>query len=130
MKILFVCKGNVGRSQMAEALYKLLGNKNHEVFSAGITLSGPEESLKSIPADYVIKVIAEEGADISEAFRTQITPEMMDSADKIIVIVEESYIIPEYFKNNPKVKVWNVEDPKGTDLETHRKIKDQIKELI
>jgi protein-tyrosine-phosphatase len=34
MKVLFICKGNVGRSQMAEAFYNKL-SKNEEVFSTG-----------------------------------------------------------------------------------------------
>src|SRR3989344_5808999 len=33
MKILFVCRGNVGRSQMAEALFS--NYSNHKVYSAG-----------------------------------------------------------------------------------------------
>jgi protein-tyrosine-phosphatase len=42
MKILLVCRGNVARSQMAEALLKKEG---FEVQSAGTKLSGPEQPL-------------------------------------------------------------------------------------
>ncbi len=131
MKILFVCRGNVGRSQMAEALYKIYGDKTNEVSSAGTKLSGPEEPIMNLPLAFnVVDVIKEEGLDISTAVRNQVTPDMADEADKIILVVDDADPIPEYLKNNAKVTQWNVPDPKGTSLERHREIKDQIKELI
>ena len=45
MKILFICKGNVARSQIAEALFKKKFGDKYEVFSAGTEISGPEQPL-------------------------------------------------------------------------------------
>ena len=36
MKVLFVCKSNIGRSQMAEAFFNKF-SKNHKAISAGIS---------------------------------------------------------------------------------------------
>ena len=131
MKILFVCRGNVGRSQIAEALYILYGNKENEVFSAGTKLSGPEDLIINLPGvSHVIEVMREEGSDISAVVRNQVTPEMADLADKIILVVDDNDPIPDYLQNNPKVIRWNVADPKGASLEETREIKNQIKELI
>lgn len=116
---------------MAEALYKKFGNKNNKAFSAGTKLSGPEEPIKNLPLGFnVIDVIKEEGMDISECIRNQVTPEMVNDADNIVLVVDNKDPIPEYLQNNPKVITWNVPDPKGTDLETHRSVRDQIKRLI
>lgn len=132
MKILFICKGNVGRSQIAEALYKKKFGAEAEVFSAGSALSGPEQPIgELIPTiKEVLGVMSEEGIDVSMYVRKQMTEAMVNDADKIIAIVEDEVELPEYLSSTPKLVRWNIEDPKGKDLETTRKIKNQIKELI
>lgn len=132
MKVLFICRGNVGRSQMAEALLKKSVDDSYEVISAGTQLSGPEQPIGELsPAiDNVIEVMREEGVDISGNIRNQVTKEMADSADKIVLVVDERDPIPEYLVNNPKVIKWDVLDPKGQSLEFTREVRDQIKGLI
>lgn len=132
MKILFVCRGNVGRSQMAEALMIKMSDGKYNVQSAGIKLSGPEQPIGELaPAiNDVLEVMNEEGIDVSQKIRNQVTEEMVEDAHKIILVVDDSDPIPEYLENNPKVTRWNVLDPKGQTLEFNRKVKDQIKEKV
>jgi arsenate reductase len=131
MKILFVCRGNVGRSQMAEALFNKEANGEIEAISAGTKLSGPEQSIGVIAdVSNVLEVMKEDGLDISKNIRKQLTKEMADSADKIILTVDERDPIPDYLIENPKVIKWHVIDPKGQSLEFTRKSRDQIKGLI
>lgn len=132
MKILFVCKGNVGRSQIAEALFHKKWGSEHEVFSAGTAISGPEQPIgELLPGiQEVLDVMSEEGLDVSMYVRKQLMPEMVEQADKIIAIVEDEILLPDYLSASPKLTRWNVEDPKGKDLETTRRIKNQIKELV
>ena len=95
MKILFVCKGNVGRSQMAAELFtKYTGIK---AFSAGIKVFENEnQKLNEIPlAEPVIRFMKKEGIDVAENVRTQLTPEMVKEFDKMVVMAE-SDIIPDY----------------------------------
>lgn len=126
MKILFVCRGNVGRSQMAEGLFTKT-MPQHDVVSAGTKLSGPEQSLESLmPDNPVVAVMAEIGVDMSKSIRKQVTPEMAHDADKIILVVDEHDPIPEYLAQNDKTITWNVPDPKGQSLEFHREVRDQI----
>ena len=131
MKILFICKGNVGRSQMAEALMK----KSHpevEVISAGTQLSGPEQPIGELVPNIqeVLDVMNEEGIDVSSYVRKQLTEEMVNQSDTVVAIIEDEVALPEYLASSPKLIRWDVEDPKGKDVETTRKIKDQIKKLI
>ena len=136
MKILFVCRGNVGRSQMAEAIFKLLNDK-HEVSSAGTKVISPTtgesrhgQLLKDTRgAENVLAALKERGVEVGENVRTQLNPEMVKSADKIVVMAEPE-TIPEYLAQSPKMTYWEVKDPKGTSLEEHRAIMNQIEELV
>lgn len=131
MKILFICKGNVGRSQMAEALFRKKFGDEHEVISAGTTLSGPEEPISNISlAENVINTMKEEGLDVSNNFRKQLTSEMINDADTIVFMSDVFDPIPDYLLNNSKIINWNIDNPKGMDLAGHIRVKNQIKQLI
>lgn len=136
MKILFVCRGNVGRSQMAHELFKLLNDK-HETLSAGTKVVSPTtgesrhgQILKDTKgAENVILALREKGIDVSNKRRVQLDPGLVEWADKIVCMAEYE-TIPDYLLNSPKVAFWNIADPKGTTLEVHRLIIDQIEGLI
>lgn len=130
MKILFLCRGNTGRSTFAEGLYKKLASDT-EVASAGTKLSGPPQTLKSrLPkTQYVIDVMAEEGVDVSDYSRKSVTLKMVNEADLVINMAEPE-TVPDFISDHPNLITWTIKDPKGTSLEEHRKIKDEIKNKI
>ncbi len=114
---------------MAEELLKKEG---FEVKSAGTKLSGPEERLGNIAdlLEHVLMVMKEIGIDMTENVRNNVTPEMAEWADKIILVVDERDPIPGYLMNNPKAITWDVLDPKGQSLEFTRQCRDQIIGLV
>jgi arsenate reductase len=133
MNILFLCKGNVGRSQMAEGLFSKLYPDKAVVFSAGTQLSGPEQTLESLRpgTDNVIAVMKEEGIDVSERIRKMINDIALHPEDrntKVVYINTDE--IPELLLNGDRVIQWKIEDPKGMSLEDTRKIRDEIKAKI
>lgn len=131
MNILFVCRGNVGRSQMAEGLMKRLVGNLHEISSAGTKLSGPSQRLEELPlAENLIECMKEVGIDVSKSFRKEITPEMAEKADMIILVVDVDDPVPEYLASGSRTVRWTVNDPKGKDLDFHRKVRDQISDLV
>lgn len=133
MKILFVCRGNVARSQIAEVLLKNRTGNSFTVTSAGTKLSGPEEPLENLrPAlNEVIDVMREIDIDISQNIRRQITEVMVQDTDKIILVVDENDPIPDFLKNSPKIVAnWHVLDPKGKDLDFTRNVRNQISDLV
>lgn len=136
MKILFICRGNVGRSQMAAEVFKQLNN-NHEILSAGTKVVSPTtgesrhgQILKDTKgAENTIFVLQERGIDASGNRRTQLNPKLVDWADKIVSMAEQD-TIPDYLLNSPKAIFWKIIDPKGTALEAHKQILDQINGLV
>jgi protein-tyrosine-phosphatase len=136
MKVLFVCRGNVGRSQMAEAFFKQITSGNYLSQSAGIEARGSDgkdldgmllKDRKS--SEHVIESMKEIGIDISNNFIKRLTPEMVENADRIIVLVKPK-TIPEFLKSNNKVTYWNITDPDEQTLEFHKQTRDQIKKLV
>ena len=105
--VLFVCKGNSGRSQMAQAFFNKLCKPNRAI-SAGILLD------KSIHPQ-TIKVMKELGIDIKNQTPKQLTQGLMESADKII-ITNPSLVkyIPERYL--PKIEIWEIEGLLGKSL--------------
>jgi protein-tyrosine-phosphatase len=135
MKILFVCRANIGRSQVAEALFRHMVPTAH-VFSAGTKVVSKDgisrhgTLLKETPgAEKVLSVLEEIGIDHSKSLRTQLEEGMLADVDRIIVMAEPENI-PSYLSSHPKFVYWEVPDLKGTDIEFHRKMRDYIKNLI
>lgn len=125
--ILFVCKGNMVRSQIAEALYKKY--KDGDVMSAGILPNAEQRSgilLKDLDIDAWIRALNDkEGIDVSLNICKQVTKEMVDKAKKIVVMAKKE-ICPDFLKNRKDVIWWRDVKDNG-DIS---QIIDQIKTLV
>jgi arsenate reductase len=125
MKVLFVCRSNVGRSQMAMEFFRQFGAG--DTASAGTAVEKPGQKLKEREsATKAVVVMKELGIDMSENRRTQLTPTMPAGFDKIVVMAETE-ALPSWLHGNPKVEIWDIEDASGKTVEQARKIRDQIK---
>ena len=135
MKIVFVCRGNVGRSQMAEALLRKM-KPDLTITSAGTTVvNAPSGDKSGVALDsfdggrMVIEVLKEARADASHKTRVQLTEEMLTDADRIIVMAEKDKI-PDYLLNDPRMIYWQLADPMKTSIEGHRATRDEIQKLL
>lgn len=124
MKILFVCKANVGRSQMAEAFFNKLSKKNTAISAGTHVESDPDEHKEGFQK--VFSAMKEKNIDMPEVYRKQMTKEMFDSADKVVVITEKENL-PEYAKDSPKVTLWDVADGKGKSYEFVCNMRDEVR---
>jgi len=115
-EVLFVCVHNAGRSQMAAGLVGLRSHGRVHVRSAG---SDPADRLN--PA--VVEAMSELGMDLSREFPKPLTDEVVRAADVVITIGcgDACPIYP-----GKKYEDWEIEDPAGKDVETVRRICDEI----
>jgi arsenate reductase (thioredoxin) len=119
-EVLFVCVQNAGRSQMAAALMDVYADGRVHVRSAG---SEPADRIN--PA--VAEAMAELGADLSNEFPKPLDDEFVRAADAVITMGcgDACPIYP-----GKRYEDWELEDPAGKDLETVRRIRDEIAERV
>ena len=79
MNVLFVCKENAGRSQLAEHLFNASVVGLHEARSAGTTPRGAVYAA-------VIEALRLRGADASHAKTKSLTTELTDWADRVVTM--------------------------------------------
>jgi protein-tyrosine phosphatase len=128
-KVLFVCRGNLCRSQVAQSFYNQK-YPEHPSFSAGTQVDFPGQVISEHPTvTNTIAVMQEKNIDISHNTATQLTEKMVDDFDTIIVMAE-ALTIPAYLKNSPKFEYWEVVDMYGLDLPQTRQLRDQIEKLV
>jgi protein-tyrosine-phosphatase len=128
MNVLFICRGNVGRSQAAMSFYNQM-NLGH-ADSAGTLLKYPGLRLvDNGVANNVIKVMSEYGIDVSKNIPAEVKADNLLDYDKVIVMAETE-TIPEWLKNSPNTIVWDIPDVKGKDIDTTRKIFEKIKKRV
>ena len=128
MKVLFVCKFNVGRSQTAMEFYNQLRPGGAD--SAGTLVDEPGQKLKErFRADAIITAMKELGIDMTENVRKQIVPEALDRYDQIIVMAEPE-TVPEWLEKSDKAVFWKIQDARDVPLEGTRKIRDEIKAKV
>ena len=119
-EVLFVCVHNAGRSQMAAGLLERRAEGRVRVLSAG---SEPADQLN--PA--VVEAMEEIGIDISAERPKRLENEMVRESDVVITMGcgDACPIFP-----GKRYEDWELEDPAGKDLETIRRIRDEIASLV
>ena len=115
-QVLFVCVHNAGRSQMAAALLDLRSGGRIDVRSAG---SAPADELNPV----VVAVMAELGLDLSREFPKPLTDSAVQAADVVVTMGcgDACPIFP-----GKRYEDWPLDDPAGQDVETVRRIRDEI----
>jgi arsenate reductase (thioredoxin) len=119
-EVLFVCVHNAGRSQMAAGLANLRSGGRVHVRTGG---SDPADRLN--PA--VVEAMAEIGVDMSDEYPKPLTDEVVRAADVVITMGcgDACPIYP-----GKRYEDWELDDPAGKDLDTVRRIRDEIDERI
>lgn len=120
MNILFICNGNVARSQEAEAFFNSHTGSNHAA-SAGVNVKVGK------PLDpLVVEVMSEEGYSLDNSFRKYAEKELVDSADLIISFKPKDEL-PEVVLAHSNIRYWDVPDPQHQPIEFHRQVRDSVK---
>ena len=114
--VLFVCVHNAGRSQMAAALLEKHGGDAVRVLSAG---SAPASSLN--PA--VVSAMREVGVDLTARVPRLLSDDDVEAADVVVTMGcgDACPVLP-----GKRYLDWPLDDPAGQDVETVRRIRDEI----
>lgn len=122
MNYLFICNGNVARSQQAEIFFNALKtSKGDRAQSAGVNVT-----VGNPIAPSVVEVMKGAGYGMSKAFRKVVTEDMVNSADKIISFKPLGEL-PDFVRDREAdIEFWDVPDPRHQSIEFHRKVRDDI----
>jgi len=118
--VLFVCIENSFRSQIAEAYFNKYAPEGWRALSAGIK---PSENIHP----NAIKLMLEEGIDISCKKPQPITVELQEKAEIAIIVCSGSLCPVVYIKH---IEEWSIPDPAEMPLDEARKIRDTIKAKV
>jgi arsenate reductase (thioredoxin) len=121
IRVLFVCIGNSCRSPIAEAIARRAAADVIEASSAGVSPLG-------YIADSTRKVLLERGIQIDGQFSKGMNDDAIQHPTDLLINMTGrpgTRLFP-----NTKCEDWVVEDPYGEDMETYRRICDDIEARV
>lgn len=118
--VLFVCVHNAGRSQMAAGYARALSGGAVTVLSGG---SEPGTAINPV----AVEAMREAGIDISQALPQLLQTDDVRAADAVITMGcgDACPIFP-----GKRYEDWELEDPAGKDLDTVRRVRDDIRARV
>ncbi len=125
-RVLFVCRGNMERSQMAQGYYNHISGTQNATSAGVIDIS----DWYPRPPDSTIAIMKDEGIDISKHFVKQIKPEMLLGIHRIYVFCEPE-TCPWFLRLNAiQARYHHIDDPYEQPLPVVIKIRDTIHEFV
>ena len=121
-KVMFVCKKNSCRSQMAEGFARTLGDGKINVTSSGLEASHVHPTA--------IQVMSEIGIDISNQTSNPLSDFKAEDYDAVISLCGCGVNLPEAWVLRKVFEDWQLEDPDGKPMETFQRVRDEIKERV
>ncbi|NJM65013.1 MAG: arsenate reductase, glutathione/glutaredoxin type [Acaryochloris sp. RU_4_1] len=121
-RIMFVCKHNSRRSQMAQGFAEVLGEDAIAVASAGLEASSVDP--------LAIQVMQEIGIDISHHTSNALDEYEPEQFDAVISLCGCGVDLPQSWVNRPLFTDWQLDDPAGQSINVFRNSRDQIQNQV
>ncbi len=121
-KVMFVCKRNSCRSQMAEGFARILGAGKIAVTSSGLEASRVHPTA--------IQVMDEIGIDISNQTSNPLSDFQAKDYDAVISLCGCGVNLPEDWVTQEVFEDWQLDDPDGQPLETFHRVRNEIKQRV
>ena len=121
-RVMFVCKKNSRRSQMAEGFARALGGGKIAVSSSGLEASQVDPTT--------VEVMSEVGIDISEQTSKPLSDFNPEDYDAVISLCGCGVNLPESWVLRDVFEDWQLDDPEGESIETFQRVRDEVKERV
>lgn len=121
-KVMFVCKRNSCRSQMAEGFARTLGAGKIAVTSSGLEASRVHPTA--------IQVMDEINIDITNQTSDPLSAFKAEDYDAVISLCGCGVNLPEEWVTREVFEDWQLDDPDGQPIETFHRVRDEIKERV
>jgi glutathione/glutaredoxin type arsenate reductase len=121
-RIMFVCKKNSRRSQMAEGFALTLGEGKYDVTSSGLEASQVDPTT--------VQVMSEIGIDISNQTSKPLSDFNPEDYDAVISLCGCGVNLPTEWLLRDVFQDWQLDDPEGQPIETYRRVRDEIKQRV
>lgn len=121
-KVMFVCKKNSRRSQMAEGFARTLGEGKIAVNSSGLAGSQVDP--------ITVEVMSEIGIDISNQISQPLSDFQPEDYDAVISLCGCGVNLPEAWVLREVFEDWQLDDPEGHSIDTFRRVRDEVKERV
>ncbi|WP_030005848.1 arsenate reductase, glutathione/glutaredoxin type [Picosynechococcus sp. NKBG042902] len=121
-KIMFVCRRNSCRSQMAEGWAKHLGADKVIVHSSGL------EASRVHPG--AIAIMAEVGLDLTPQTSNALAEFNPEDYDAVISLCGCGVNLPAAWVTRPLFEDWQIQDPDGQPPEIFRNVRNEIQEQV
>lgn len=117
--VLFICKSNSGKSQMAAGLMRQLAGDRIEAYSAG---TDPGVAVNALSAQSLLEV----GVDITGEHPKPVDPALVRDVDAVVVLGRQARLEP---VAGTRFETWDTDEPseRGVEgIERMRLIRDDI----
>ncbi|MBW4663392.1 MAG: arsenate reductase, glutathione/glutaredoxin type [Chroococcus sp. CMT-3BRIN-NPC107] len=121
-KIMFVCKKNSRRSQMAEGFARTLGKGKVAVASSGLEASHADPKT--------VEIMSEVGIDISNQTSKPLSDFKAEDYNAVISLCGCGVNLPQEWVLREVFADWQLDDPEGQPIETFRRVRDEVKERV
>ena len=121
-RVLFACKRNSCRSQMAEGFARILGAGSIDVVSAGLEASNVNSTA--------VEAMREAGIDISGQTSKPIADFQPEDFDIVISLCGCGVNLPEGWTSRELFEDWLIDDPDGQPIEKFRLARDEIRRRV
>jgi protein-tyrosine-phosphatase len=131
--VLFICKGNWFRSQMAAAIYNQM-TKSDAAHSVGTYAGAPDEPegqllAELFPTPHFFETMERRGMDVRRNTTKRLQPAMLDAYDLVVSMAEEPFV-PDFLREAAQVITWEIENPKVVDAAVAEDIYARIETLV
>ncbi|MEO1209423.1 MAG: arsenate reductase, glutathione/glutaredoxin type [Cyanobacteria bacterium J06638_20] len=121
-RVMFVCRKNSRRSQMAEGFARTMGANQVAVTSAGLEASYVDP--------VTVQVMDEIGIDIRKQTSQALSDFKPEDFGIVISLCGCGVNLPEAWLLRDIFEDWQLDDPEGESIDTFRQIRDAVKERV